>query len=160
MRSQTWQRDMTRREMLTTAGLAAAVLGHADQAEAQAAQMTAEERENVQVVADFIAAWNARDVERVVSFLAEDARFAAGSIGRFGPLRPPAPIFREFIPRTKSITMTVNPGSTRARGPMVTHERVDEMNLLDGTTGDSGTWFAVFGLRDRKIVDFIDFQIA
>ena len=89
-------------------------------------------RENVQVVADFIAAWNARDVE----------------------------IFREFIPRTKSITMTMKPGSMMARGPMVTHERVDEMNLLDGTTGGSGTWVRAFGLRDRKIVDFTDFQIA
>ena len=56
--------------------------------------------------------------------------------------------------------MTMKPGSMMARGPMVTHERVDEMNLLDGTTGGSGTWVRVFGLRDRKIVDFIDFQIA
>jgi limonene-1,2-epoxide hydrolase len=55
--------------------------------------------------------------------------------------------------------MIVAAGSTMARGPIVTHERVDAMRMPDGATNGSGTWFAVFGLRDRKIVDFIDYQI-
>ena len=151
---------LTRRELLVTAGLAGALVGHyGRRVEAQGAQPTPEQEENVEVVADFIAAWNARDVEKVESFLAEDARFAAGRVGSIGPLGPAAQVFRGFIPQTRSIIMTVKPESTTARGPIVTHERVDEMRLQDGTTTGSGTWFAVFGLRDRKIVDFIDFQI-
>ena len=70
------------------------------------------------------------------------------------------PLFDNFIGSTTSVKMTVKAGSQQARGPMVTHERVDQMVLQNGTTNGSGTFFAVFGLRDGKIVDFIDFQIA
>lgn len=150
----------TRREALSTAGLAALALGTGAHAEAQSRTLTAEEKANIKVVDDFIAAFNARDVKRIASYLAEDARFSAGPIGKFAPLRPPMPGFESFINSTTSVKMTVKPGSTQARGPMVTHERVDRMVLQNGTTNGSGTWFGVFGLRGGKIVDFIDFQIA
>ena len=151
---------VTRRAVLGTAGLTAALAWYDGRhVEARGAQPSAEERENVEVIDNFIAAWNARDVEKVVSFLAEDARFTAGRVGSIGPLGPAAPVFRGFIPQTASISMTVTPGSTMARGPIVTHERVDGMRMPNGATTGSGTWFAVFGLRDRTIVDFTDYQI-
>ena len=152
---------VTRREMLATAGLATAMVAHPGRPmTAQTAGMTQEEADNLQVVSDFIAAWNIRDVEKVLSFLSDDARFTAGPVGEIGPLGPAAPVFQSFIPQTTSITMTVKPGSTTSNGPLVTHVRDDQMRLNDGTTGGTGTWLAVFGLRDRKIVDFLDFQIA
>lgn len=151
---------VSRRDALTAAGLAAATLGLSASVHAQRAEPTAEERTNMKVIDDFLAAWNRRDAAGVAAFLAPDARFSAGPIGKFGPLGPPTPAFNAFIARTKTISMTVKPGSTRAVGPMVTHERVDRMVLQDGTNQGSGTWFAVFGLRDGRIVDFIDFQIA
>ena len=152
---------ITRREMLVTAGLTTALIAHGGRpTSAQTAELTQEEADNLQIVSDFIAAWNDRDVEKVVSFLADDARFTAGPVGEIGPLGPAAPVFQSFIPQTTSITMTVQPGSTTVHGPLVTHERVDQMRLSDGTTGGTGTWLAVFGLRDRQIVDFLDFQIA
>ncbi len=148
----------SRRQALRAAGLVACAvaIGSHD----ASAQSTAEERTNARVVDDFIAAFNARDAERVNSFLAEDARFSAGPIGKFAALRAPAPLFAAFIARTKSVSMTVKPGTQVARGPMVTHERVDRMVLTDGSTSGSGTFFAVFGLRNGKIVDFIDFEIG
>lgn len=151
---------ITRRTALTAGGTAAIVLGLGRHAVAQSRAMTSEEKANIKVVDGFIAAFNARDVDTVNTFLAADARFSAGFIGKFAPLRPPAPLFAAFIGRTTSVSMTVKPGSQQARGPMVTHERVDRMKLQDGTTSGSGTFFAVFGLKDGKIVDFIDFQLA
>jgi limonene-1,2-epoxide hydrolase len=153
-------RMMTRRDALSTTALYAVALGTASRADAQSRQMTAEEQTNMRVVDDFIAAFNARDTKRVATYLSADARFSAGPIGKFAPLRPPVPLFDNFIASTQSVKMTVKPGSQLARGPMVTHERVDQMVLQNGTTNGSGTFFAVFGLREGKIVDFIDFQIA
>jgi limonene-1,2-epoxide hydrolase len=150
---------MTRRSVMGATGLAMAAFLGRNLAAAQAKPLTAEEQANVKVIADFIAAWNARDTNKVLSFLSPDARFSAGRIGKFAPLRPPAQMFSDFIARTKTVKMTVKPDSTRAVGPMVIHERVDQMSLVDGTTNGSGTFFAVFGLQGGKIVDFIDFQI-
>lgn len=152
-------RKTSRRSALTAAGLALAGMSiGAPAAKAQGRPMTAEEKANLKVVDDFIAAWNTRDAAKVATFLAPEARFSAGPIGQFAPLR--APQFDGFIARTKSIRMTVKPGTQSAHGPMVTHERVDEMVLQDGSTQGSGTWFGVFGLKGGRIVDFIDFQIA
>jgi limonene-1,2-epoxide hydrolase len=150
---------LSRRQALAAAGFAMTALGVSRQAGAQGRTPTTEERTNMKVIDDFIAAFNARDTEKVNACLSPDARFSAGFIGKFAPLRPPAPLFAGFIARTTSVKMTVKAGSTEARGPMVTHERVDQMVLQDGTTNGSGTFFAVFGLRDKKIVDFIDFQL-
>src|SRR5882672_8720563 len=137
---------LTRREALTTAGLAALALGSATDAGAQARTLTAEEQANMKVVEGFVAAMNARDVKAVASFLADDGRFAAGPIGKFPALRPPMQAFDGFLRTAKSVRMMVKPGSTQARGPMVTHERIDEIVMENGSTNGSGTWFGVYGL--------------
>jgi limonene-1,2-epoxide hydrolase len=148
------------RRRVLTGGMAAAVLGFTARTGAQSSRLTDEERANLKVVDDFVAAWNARDAVKMTSLLAEDARFSAGPIGQFAPLKPAKAILEPFIGRLAAAKMTVKPGSSTARGPMVTHERTDEMKTVDGSTSASGTYFGVFGLRDQKIVDFIDFQIS
>lgn len=117
------------------------------------------ERANVAIIDGFLAAWNRRDIEGVLSFLAEETTFAAGPVDGLPQLSNPAPLYEQFIAQTRSIKMTVKPGSTRAVGPIVTHERVDEMVMKDGSDFGSGTWFAVFALQEGKIVSFIDYQI-
>src|SRR5215475_3474339 len=117
---------VTRRDALSTAGFAALALVAPRGADAQTRKLTAEEEANLKVVDGFLAAFNARDPKRVAGFLADDARFSAGPIGKFRPLAPPVPMFDRFIESTKSVKMTVKPGSQQARGPMVTHERVDQ----------------------------------
>lgn len=118
-----------------------------------------QERANVAIIDGFLAAWNRRDTEGVLSFLAEGATFAAGPFDGLPQLSNPAPLFKHYIARTQSIKMTVKPGTTRAVGPIVTHERVDEMVMKDGSDFGSGIWFAVFALKEGKIVSFIDFQL-
>ena len=114
----------------------------------------------MKVVDEFVAAFNMRDARRIVHCLADDARFAAGAIGKFPALQHPAKIFESFITSTATMKMTVRPGTQQAAGPMVTHVRVDEVVMQNGSTNGSGVWFGVFGLRGGKIVDFIDWQIG
>ena len=122
---------------------------------AQGAAPTAEEQANIQVITDFIAAWNAHDAAKVMSFFAEDARFAVGAPGKTQFQKPD---FVMFITGAKQLKMTVTPGSTWAKGPVVTQERTDDIEMANGSRGASGTYIAVFTLKDKKIVDFIDFR--
>jgi limonene-1,2-epoxide hydrolase len=145
---------------MSAAGLAALGLGTGAPARAQARPLTAEESANLKVVDEFVAAFNARDPKRIVACLADDARFAAGPIGKFPALQNPSKMFETFITTTKSMKMTVRPGTQQAHGPMVTHVRADEVVMPNGSTNGSGLWFGVFGLRGGKIVDFIDWQIG
>lgn len=117
------------------------------------------ERNNVAIIDSFLAAWNQRDTQAVLSFLAEGATFSAGPIDALPQLSDPAPLYEQYIASTRSIKMTIKPGTTRAVGPIVTHERVDEMVMKDGSDFGSGTWFAVFALKNGKIVSFIDYQL-
>ncbi len=159
MQTNTRPTRVSRRQALATAGFSAAALALGGTAAAQTKAPTAQERASMKVIDDFLVAWNKRDAAGVASFLAPNARFAAARPGKFTQLTDPKPAFDGFIGRTKSISMVVKPGTTRAVGPMVTHERVDAMVLQDGTTGGSGTWFGVFSVVDGKIHEFIDFQI-
>jgi limonene-1,2-epoxide hydrolase len=154
------RRMLTRREALSAASLAAFGLGTANVLEAQPRQLTAEESTNMKAVDELVAAFNARDPKRIVNCLAEDARFAAGPIGKFPALQNPVKTFESFITTTKSMKMTVRPGTQQAHGPMITHVRVDQVVMQNGSTNGSGLWFGVFGLRGGKIVDFIDWQIG
>jgi ketosteroid isomerase-like protein len=146
--------------------IAAAIGGVAKPVFAQAsAPMTAEEKANVKVIQDFIAAWNAKDGKKVMSFFAEDARFSVGEIGKTGAGGAGAagpftkPDFGGMIAGAKSVSMVITPGTTWARGPVVTHERVDKIVLGNGRE-ISGKYIAVFTLRNGKIVDFIDFDFC
>ena len=139
----------------------AAILVGSGPAFAQAtAPMTAEEKANVKVVEDFIAAWHAKDGAKVMSFFAEDARFSVGEIGKTPSYTKPN--FAGLLAGAKSVSMVITPGTTWARGPVVTHERVDKIvaNFGGQEREISGKYIAVFTLRDGKIVDFIDFDFC
>lgn len=150
---------MTRRSALTAAGLSALAMGLPRTASAKDKAPTAQERANMKVIDAFLVAFNRRDAAGVAGFLAPNAHFAAARPGKFSGLTDPKTAFDGFISRTRSISMVVKPGTTRAVGPMVTHERVDTMVMQDGSNLGSGTWFGVFSVVDGKIQEFIDFQI-
>ena len=158
MSGTTTRSPVSRRRALRTVGLGAAAIGLTRStgaaAQMQMAALTAEEKANIQVVNDFIAAWNAKDGAKAMSLFADDARFAVGAIGKTPAFRKPD--FAATIKSASSIQMTITPGTTWARGPVVTHERVDDIQLPQRRL--QGKYIAVFTLRDRKIVDFIDFD--
>ena len=148
------KKRVSRRNALRAAGLGGAAVAVASPAGAQTSlPFTAEEKANIQVIDDFIAAWNAKDAAKVESFFADGARFAVGQIGKTPALMKPD--FKGLIEGAKSIKMVITPGTKWARGPVVTHERADNIVLAERVI--AGKYIAVFTLRDRKIVDFIDF---
>lgn len=119
------------------------------------AALTAREKANLQVIDEFIAAWNAKDAAKVMSFFAADARFAAGGIGKTPAYTKPN--FAALVSEAKSISMVITPGTAWARGPVVTHERADRIVMGNGRE-IAGKYIAIFTLRDGKIVDFTDYE--
>ena len=153
------QVQITRRSALAAAGASALALAMPANAEAQALKRTPLEEANVKVVEAFIAAWNARDGEKAMSFFTDDAQF--GLATDTAPMRPlTKPNFAALIKGAKRLNMTITPGTTWARGSVVVHERTDEIESATGSTGATGRLVAVFTLRDGKIVHFLDFVIA
>jgi ketosteroid isomerase-like protein len=145
-----------------TAGLAIVLSGLiiagalSDRARAQtSAPLSAQEKANLQVIDDFFAAWNARDGAKVMSFLADDARFAAGEIGKTPAYTKPN--FAGLLSTAKSVSMVITPGTRWARGPVVTNEHVDRI-VMGNDREIAGKYLAVFTLRDGKIVDFTDYE--
>ena len=122
--------------------------------------LTEQEKRNVELIDTFVAAWNRRDTDGVIACLHESAQFTCGPIDELMPLTNPTPIYRTYIPATESIDMRVKPGTTRASGSMVTHERVDRMRMQDGSDHGSGTWFAIFAIMNNKIISFVDYRIG
>lgn len=147
---------VVRREAFAAIGAGAvASLAASSAAGGAAPSLTAEEAANIQTVRSFIAAWNEKDGAKVMSFFAEDARFAVGPIGGTPEFRKPD--FAGLIERASSVKMTITPGTAWARGPVVTHEHVDDI-VLSPERKITGTYIAVFTLRGGKIVDFLEFR--
>ena len=147
---------ISRRKAVATIGAGgAALLTSSVAGQTPMTPVTAEEKKNIEVIDAFIAAWNAKDAAKVMSFFAADARFAVGPIGKTPPFR--SPDFAGMIRGAQSVAMKITPGTTWARGPVVTHERTDEI-VLSPERSMRGKYIAVFTLRAGKIVDFIDFD--
>ena len=146
-----------RRVAVVTMGIgAAALLAVPAAAGGRTSPLAATEKANIRTIDSFIGAWNAKDGAKVMSFFADDARFAVGDIGKTPPYQKPD--FAGLIQGASSIRMTITPGTTWARGPVVTHERVDEI-ILGPNRKIAGKYIAVFTLRNGKIVDFTDYVL-
>ena len=117
--------------------------------------LTSEEKANVATINAFIAAWNAKDGTKAMAFFAKDFRFTVGNIGKTPDFSQPD--FAAILGNAVSVDMVITPGTTWARGPVVTHERVDDIPFPDGTR-IKGRYIAVFTLHGGKIVDFLDFD--
>ena len=133
---------------------AVAILAAPVAAWAQTPPLSPEEKANIQTISSFIDAWNAKDAAKVMSFFAADARFAVGDVGKTPAFKRPD--FAGLIQGAQSIKMTITPGTTWARGPIVTHERVDDI-VLGPKSKIAGKYVAVFALKEGKIVAFTDY---
>jgi len=145
-------RDVTRRVFLATAGVgaAAAVLPRS-----VAAQQTADERANVQVVNDFCATFTVPiDWDKMASHLSDDCKYRAsqdtpiveGPAAIVGFLRgfADAATFAEF-----------EMVDTWARGPVVVNDRIDRFRLPDRSLDIPVV--GVFHVVDGKITEWSDF---
>ena len=144
--------DMTRRRILTTAGMGLAAL--APVGKLQAAELTAAEKANVQIVNDFCAAWPSHDLAKVMSFFAENCSY------RVTEAQEPNKGREAVTARIKSFLDHVQRFQvldTWAKGPMVFNERIDSFSDFQLKSWH-GT--GVFFLKDGKIVEWYDYTIS
>jgi limonene-1,2-epoxide hydrolase len=145
--------SLTRRSSLTAAGLGLAALTGVDR-RAQAAEQTPAEKANVQLVNDFCAAWAGHDLNRIMSFFAENCAY------RVSEGQEPNKGRQAVTDRIKSFLYRVQGFDvieTFARGPMVINERHDHF-----TGGPLKMWHGVgvFFVKDNKIVEWYDYTIS
>ena len=145
--------NVSRRQMLTSAA-AGAIAFATTQREVSAAELTAAEKANVQVVRDFCAAFSSHDMIRVMSFFADNCAY------RISEMQEPNKGRQSVSERIGSYLQTVEKFEvleTFAKGPMVFNERQDHF-----MSGPLKMWHGVgvFFLRDGKIVEWYDYTIA
>lgn len=143
---------LSRRNALSAAGAGLAWLVSAGGADA--ADWTAAERTNVQVVNDFCAAWPSHDLQKVMSFFADDGAYRMSE--RQEPSRGRQAVtgkINSFLGNVVKFEVL----ETFARGPMVFNERIDHFQNLN-----IKSWHGVgvFFLRDGKIAEWYDYTIA
>jgi limonene-1,2-epoxide hydrolase len=144
---------ITRRYSLSTAGLGlAAVIGTSRPA--YAAEQTPAEKANVQMVNEFCAAWPSHDLNRIMSFFAENCtyRVSEGQEPNKG-YQAVKDRIGSFLDRVQGFEVI----ETFAKGPMVINERRDHF-----TGGPLKMWHGVgvFFLKNNKIVEWYDYTIS
>lgn len=142
--------SLPRRNLLAAAGLAALSLPGG----AQAAAWTSAEKANAQTVTEFCAAWPSHDLDKLMSFFAENGAYRVSETQE--PVKGKPAVrerIRSFLNRVDRFEVL----DTLAKGPMVFNERIDHF-----TGGPLKSWHGVgvFFLKDGKIVEWYDYTIA
>jgi limonene-1,2-epoxide hydrolase len=123
-------------------------------AKAEAAEVTAEERANTQVVNAFMAAWTARDLVKIMAPLADTIVYRATETAE--PIKGKDAVearLKGIVDRVDRFDVI----ETWARGPMVVNDRIDRF-----TSGNLKAWHGVgvFFLKDGKIVEWLDYTVS
>jgi limonene-1,2-epoxide hydrolase len=142
---------MGRRGFLAAGAGAMALAGIAHSV--SAAEPTAGEQANIQLVNEFCAAWSSHDLDNIMAFFAEDGAYRmmetmALADGK-GAVSESIQTIINNVDRFEVL-------ETFARGPMVINERIDYFSDFS-----INTWHGVgvFFIRDGKIVDWYDYTI-
>jgi len=149
---ETTARTIDRRMFLASGLGVAAATGLAPSAEA--AEPSATEKANMQIVKDFCAAWPSHDLEKILAFFPDNGAY------RMTETMEPAKGREALTARIKTIINNVNQFEildTWARGPMVVNERIDRFSNFQ-----LKSWHGVgvFFVKDGKIVEWYDYTIA
>jgi limonene-1,2-epoxide hydrolase len=144
---------LTRRSAFTAAGLGLATIAGMP-GQADAAEGTATEKTNVQVVGDFCAAWSSHDIDRIMSFFGENCAY------RMLETQEAIKGRQAVMDRIKSFLNAVQSFEvieTFAKGPLVFNERHDHF-----TGGQLKMWHGVgvFFLKGGKIAEWSDYTIS
>jgi limonene-1,2-epoxide hydrolase len=144
---------LTRRSAFTTAGLGlAAIAGMPGRADA--AEWTATEKTNVQVVSDFCAVWPSHDIDKIMSFFGENCAYRMlESQEAIKGKQVVGDRIKSFLNAVQSFEVI----ETLAKGPLVFNERHDHF-----TGGRLKMWHGVgvFFLKDGKIAEWSDYTIS
>lgn len=148
----TGNRGMNRRAFVTAGMGTVMAAGLASRAEA--AEPSATEKANMQVVKDFCAVWSSHDLDRILAFFADNGSY------RMTETMEPTKGRDALIARIKQIVNNVSQFEildTWARGPMVINERIDRF-----TNFQLKSWHGVgvFLVKDGKIVEWYDYTIS
>ena len=143
---------MNRRAFLVSGAGVMAVAGWPGGVEA--AELSAQEKANVQVVNDFCAAWSKRDLAKILSCFADTVAYRMTETAE--PVKgrdAVAARLRGVVERVEGFDVL----ETFARGPMVVNERIDRFS-----GGKLKAWrgVGVFFLKDGKIVEWNDYTIS
>ena len=149
---ETTARAIDRRMFLATGLGVAAATGLARTADA--AEPSATEKANMQIVKDFCAAWPSHDLEKILAFFPDNGAY------RMTEAMEPAKGREALTARIKTIINNVSQFEildTWARGPMVINERIDRFSNFQ-----LKSWHGVgvFLVKDGKIVEWYDYTIA
>ena len=149
---ETTARTIDRRMFLASGLGVAAATGFARSADA--AEPSAMEKANMQIVKDFCAAWPSHDLEKILAFFPDNGAY------RMTETMEPAKGRDALSARIKTIINNVNQFEildTWARGPMVVNERIDRFSNFQ-----LKSWHGVgvFFVKDGKIVEWYDYTIA
>jgi limonene-1,2-epoxide hydrolase len=142
----------TRRSALAAIGLGAFAAGVTPGL--SAAEMSAVEKANVELVNNFCAAWPGHDPAKIMSFFADNCAY------RMTETMEPNKGRDAVASRVSALAGTVlgfEVLDTWARGPMVINERIDRFN-----SGALKSWHGVgvFFVKDGRIVEWYDYTIA
>jgi limonene-1,2-epoxide hydrolase len=120
----------------------------------RAAELTTEEQGNIQLVNDFCAAWPSHDLDRLMTFFADDGAYRMTETTELADGRDAvAARIQSFLNNVQRFEVL----DTFARGPMVINERVD---YFSNFAIESWHGVGVFFIRDGKIVDWYDYTIG
>src|SRR5689334_1697318 len=143
------KREVTRRQAITAgvSGTLAAgcppLLG--------AAEPTAQEKANTQVVKDFCEAWPAHDVGKIMSYFADSCAYRPLETMETAKGRQAVENeIKRFVNNVERFEIL----GTWARGPMVINQRIDHFKDFQ-IKAWHGT--GVFFLKDGKIVEWFDY---
>lgn len=144
---------VTRRSALTAGGIGLAGFASLPRA-ARAAEMTAAEKANVQIVNDFCAVFSSHNLDRVMSFFAETCAYRVTETQEpYKGRQAVTDHIRSMLDRVGKFEVI----ESFAKGPMVFNERRDSF-----TSGPLKMWHGVgvFLLKDGKIVEWYDYTIS
>lgn len=140
-----------RRQFLAAGAGAMAIAGIARSV--SAAELTSEEQTNIQLVNDFCAAWSSHDLDRLMTFFADDGAYRMTETTELADGREAVSArIGSFLNNVERFDIL----DTFARGPMVINERID---YFSNFAIRSWHGVGVFFIREGKIVDWYDYTI-
>jgi limonene-1,2-epoxide hydrolase len=119
------------------------------------AEPSAGEKENIALVTDFCAAFAARDMTRIASYLAPNCSYritetSAPAVGDAAIER-----IKSYVERSSKIEFKIL--DIWARGPMVITERIDSFTRVG--SNPAYHLVGVFFIKDGKIAEWTDYGI-